>query len=88
MKSIKQLWEETPHGKAIIDPGYRYLCEWLAEKGIPYSIDRMSREIQGFWDMTCEQAVGATSQWLRLNIARNPDFIAEIQQAERAKFWA
>ncbi len=85
MKSIRQLWDETPQGEAILDAEYQYLCAFLSDK-TPYTLKQMANRISGLWDMTCEQAVGSIAQWVK--IARNQEEMTEYRERQRKEMFA
>ena len=77
MKTLQQLWDETPSGQAITDPAYQYLCQWIEEKRIPLNMHQLGYRIPGFWNMNCEEALQAIVNWLKAESIR-----AGITQAE------
>jgi hypothetical protein len=80
MKTIKQIWDETPNGQAIKDEDYLNFLVYINKKCIPYTIKDLANQISGLWDMNCQQATKAFDKWLQGELYRNPDFIIEINE--------
>lgn len=86
-QTLKQLWDETPQGEAIAAAQYQYFCEFL-ERKTARTVKEMACVISGLWDMTCEQAVAAVSQWANNQIRFNPNYLAEFKEKRRKAYFA
>ncbi len=80
MKTIRELWFETPSRQAITDDAYQYLCKWLEDKQILLTVSHLCHMLT-LWDKNCEDALDAINQWLKSELKRNPDFLKEQREA-------
>lgn len=78
--TIRQLYDQYPQGTVIEDREYLYLCAWMDEKGIPFSIPTMSNMVQGLFDMTPENALIAIDTWIKKNSKNDPDFLKRARE--------
>lgn len=84
-KTIKQLWDETPTNKAILDEEYQLLCKFV-ELYTARSIKEIATVIPGFWDMTCKEAIDAVNKWISYQNKYFADWLAQYKYDRQKKF--
>lgn len=83
-KNIRQIWKDTPSGKAITDPAYLDFCNTLNR--LEMSVHEAT--IFGVWDMTPSKAKLALLEWETRETRRNPDFLKDRKEEKRKAFFA
>ncbi len=85
-KTIREIWNGTPYGKAITDPSYINLIKYIETAGIPYTIIKLNRIILGLWNRTPEDAMMLIEVWLGKEIKLNPNFLQDMRTEENETF--
>jgi hypothetical protein len=83
-KTIRQLWDETPWGQAILNPSYQAFCECL-ERETRFSLEEISSVIPvNLWQLTPNEASAQVIAYAARMKRANPNHFKEIW-AERTK---
>ena len=85
MKTIKQLWDETPQGESIKDPLYLKLCDYVSNK-TARSIIKIAYVIPDFWNMNCAVAIANVDVCVEKQNKINPNWLNEYRNEQFKRF--
>jgi len=82
-KTIRQLWDATKPGEAIRCPEYLEFCDVL-EKLMRIDFPTLARSFPYLWNFTPAEASKVVRHWAEKERARNPEYLSEIIDTQRA----